>query len=273
MSSARPSARPETAPETAEAQAWAARLAQRVFVRPVFLVASDAQPPSEETVNALLRHLEWAQRRYRELLFDRDTFELSPGGPLVLHGQRTAVEYANAADGGAEAAALELFAHDGVDRFSCPYIYVVLFVGTGGHPKGGGRPLNGGVNTGGGIVILAADNLVLDAGFQSTLQHEIGHGLGLVHADENGLDMRTSDSLMSYNPAHHTNGFEPSPTPGMLAPEDLRLLALNRRALPDFHLDPQRDFPPGYALSPRIVVLPPMPIPGQPDYDGPWNGR
>jgi hypothetical protein len=68
------------------------------------------------------------------------------------------------------------------------------------------------------------------------------------------------------------SGFKPSPAPGRLAPEDLRLLALNRRALPDFRLGPQRDFPPGYPLNPRIIVLAPMPIPGPPDYDGPLNG-
>jgi hypothetical protein len=249
-------------------------LPERVYVKPVFLAPADCEPPSDEYKRMLMRHLEWAQRRYRELLFNRDTFTLAPGElPLVLRGKREAAFYKSATDGGAEAAVLELFEHDRVDRFSCPYIYVVLFCGTGEHPKGGGRPFNGGINTGGGIIVLAADNLEKDAGFQSTLQHELGHGFGLVHADENGFDMVTSDSLMAYNPAHHTKGFEPSPTPGKLVPEDLRLLALNKRVFPKFTLDPERDFPAGYRLNPRVCVLATMPLPGQPEYDGAWNGE
>jgi len=152
-------------------------------------------------------------------------------------------------------------------------IYLVLFVGTGEWPKGGGTPFNGGVNTGGGIVVLAADNLVQDVGFQAYLQHEMGHAFGLVHADANGFDLRSSDSLMSYNPAHRTNGFEPSPTPGRLLPEDLRLLAYNQKVFPKFKLDPERDFPAGYALNPKVSILGQMSLPGHPDYDGSWNGQ
>jgi len=166
-----------------------------------------------------------------------------------------------------------LFEHDRVDRLSCPYIYNVVFCGTGDQPKGGGRPFNGGVNTGGGIVVLAADNLLRDAGFQSTLQHELGHGFGLVHADQNGLDMQKSDSLMSYNPAHHSNGFEPSPTPGRLLPEDLRLLGYNKRAFPNFNFNRGRDVPPEYKLNSKIAILGAMSIRGQPEYKGTWNGE
>lgn len=77
---------------------------------------------------------------------------------------------------------------------------------------------------------------------------------------------------MSYNPKHRTNGFEPSQTPGLLVPEDLRLLSYNKRVFPKFTLDPDRDFPPGYRLNPRIALLGQMSLRGQPDYKGNWKG-
>lgn len=240
----------------------------RIFVKPVFLVPSDVQPAPADYSTLLMRHLAWARARYRELLAGRDTFELAADAPLTLASQHPKAYYAATTDGGAEAAVLELFAHDGVDRLTCPYIYVVLFVGTGPWPGGGGRPINGGINTGGAIVILAADALVESPNFQSTLQHELGHAFGLPHVDVYGYDMSTNPSLMSYNPGHHTNGFEPSATPGAFIPEDLRALSLARRAFPNYVLDPARDYPPGYTLAPT-VLLGPMPLTGQPDYTGP----
>ncbi len=240
----------------------------------MFLVPTDAQAPSDLAGRTLMRHIEWCRRRYRELLLDRDTFTLAEGElPLVLRGAHPAAYYLGTGDGGAEDALLELFEHDGVDRFSCPFIYVVLFVGTGETPKGGGRPINGYINTGGGIVVMSADNLELDTAFQSCLQHEIGHACGLVHADANGLSMETSESLMSYNPGHHTHGFDPSPTPGRLVPEDLRLLALNTRVFPHLQIDPEHDLPPGYQINPNMIMLGPMTLRRQADYDGAWNGR
>ncbi len=89
-----------------------------------------------------------------------------------------------------------------------------------GWPAGGGRPFNGGFNTGGGIVIMSSNGLDRAPNFQSTLQHELGHAFGLPHVDVYGYDMQTNMSMMSYNPSHHTNGFEPSATPGRFIPED-----------------------------------------------------
>lgn len=142
------------------------RLPERVAVVPVFLVPVDAQLPSDDYKQLFLRHIKWTQTRYRELLFGRDTFTLADRDlPLVLHGKHSIDYYKKSPAQGAEAAVLELFEHDKVNRFSCPFIYVVLFVGTGEWPKGGGTPFNGHVNTGGGVVVLAADNLVKDVGF------------------------------------------------------------------------------------------------------------
>jgi len=243
-------------------------------VKPVFLVPTDASPPSEEQRALLMKHVEWCRSRYRELLLGRDTFELAPGRlPLVLRGRRDAKSYLESPGQGSEAATLELFEHDDVDRFTCPFVYVVLFCGTGEKPKGGGAPINGGANCGGGIVVLAADNLVEDVGFQACLQHEIGHAFGLPHANAWGWDMKKSDSLMSYNPGHRTNGFEPSATPGRLLPEELRMLGVNDGVFPLFEFEPGRDAPTGYTMNGTVPVFPPMSLSGQRDYTGSWDGR
>lgn len=43
---------------------------------------------------------------------------------------------------------------------------------------------------------------------------------------------------MSYNPAHHSSGLVQSATPGGFNPEDYYAAWLNRRAFPEFVLDP-----------------------------------
>lgn len=241
-----------------------------VPVKPVFYVASDAAPPSPSYTDLLSKHLKWCQERYKELL--GVTFDLVPGPALVLQSKHNVAYLKKAPEGGAPDAVLELFEHDKVNRFTCPFVYLVLFVGTGTTPAGGGRAINGYVNTGGGIVILAADNLVKSPNFQSTLQHELGHGFGLVHVDSYKYPMETNDSIMSYNPAHHTKGLTPSKTPGQLIPEDFRLLALNKRVFPGLQIDLKEVTPANYAMFPTIVMIPPMKLPGQADYTGPWNG-
>jgi hypothetical protein len=153
-----------------------------------------------------------------------------------------------------------------VNRFTCPYVFLaVLMNAKKNWPAGGGRPLNGGFNTGGGIVVVSSHGLDASPNFQSTLQHEIGHGFGLPHVSAYGHDMGDSPSLMSYNPKHHTRGFAPAAEPGRLMPEERRGLALNRRAFPGLTFDPKRDVPAGYAIA-DLAWIPPMKIPGQPPY-------
>lgn len=125
------------------------------------------------------------------------------------------------------------------------------------------------LNTGGGIVILAADSLVKSTNFQSTLQHELGHACGLVHVDCYGYSLASSPSIMSYNPAHHTDGMKPSQNPGGLIPEDYRVLGMNHRLFPHLQLIEARFRPPGYQMAPRPVFLRPMKIEGQDAYTGP----
>ncbi len=232
---------------------------ERVSVLPVLFVAADQDAPTDDQLDRLDRHLAWAQRRYRELLDGVDTFTIAPGPPLVHHGSRELAFYRQSGEGGAPHYVAELLAAVGVNRFTCPYVLLVVVMNPAdGFPGGGGRPLNGGYNNGGGVVILSSHDLDRAPNFQSTLQHELGHAFGLVHVDAYGLDMASSPSLMSYNPAHHTRGFEPSATPGILSPEDRRGLALNRRAFPRLTEVPRAAEPPRW--------LGPMPIPGQPSY-------
>ncbi len=63
-------------------------------MKPVFLVPTDAKPPSDELHELFVRHLEWCRRRYEELLLGRDTFAIADGGmPLVLSGAHAAAWY------------------------------------------------------------------------------------------------------------------------------------------------------------------------------------
>lgn len=78
--------------------------------------------------------------------------------------------------------------------------------------------------------------------------------------------MNTNASIMSYNPAHHTSFYHPSLTPGVLIPENLRDLALNRLVFPDLHFDPSVDIPAEYTISPDIVCLGIFDIPNQTSY-------
>jgi len=131
-------------------------------------------------------------------------------------------------------------------------------------PVGGGRPCNGGINTGCGVIVISSFALDRIPNFQSTLQHELGHGFGLPHVDVYRYDMKKNPSIMAYNTSHKTKGLQPSKTPGILIPEDIRALALNKRAFPKLKFDAARDIPAGYSIARRIVWLGPMEITGQP---------
>jgi hypothetical protein len=237
----------------------------RVIVQPVFFVPKGEQPPSERQADLLLRHLKQTQARYKELLGGRDTFTLAEGKPQVLMAERELDFYRQAPGGGASDCVCELLRRDKLNRYNCPYIYVAIFMNShDSFPAGGARPCNGGFNTGGGILIMSSFGLDEASPFQSTMQHELGHAFGLPHVDVYGYDMMTNMSLMSYNPSHHTHGLQPSATPGVFIPEDVRGLALNRRAFPRLRYDPPRDCPPGYSIVPQIIGLGPMELAGPP---------
>ncbi len=242
---------------------------KRVSVLPVFFVPTDAPAPTDTQKAALSKHVEWTQRRYRELLRGT-TFRIAPGGVRVHQAPNPGTYYEALPEGGAPQYVAELLDEYRLSRAACPYVFVVVFLSPDhDFPGGGGRPINGGNNEGGGVVILSSHALDTAPNFQSTLQHELGHAFGLPHVDVYGYSMTDNPSLMSYNPGHHTEGFTPSSHPGAFIPEDLRALALNQRAFPGLTFDPTRDVPAGYALHPKLVRLGPMNIPGRPYTPGP----
>jgi len=236
-----------------------------VKVLAVFFVPTDENAPTDNQSQRLMRHLDWCRTRYRQLLGDQVTFPVAEQKPRVYRSARPLGFYRIQPEASAPQVASELLTDLKYNRYNCPYVLLAVMMNPkDDFPSGGGRPLNGGYNTGGGIIVLSSFALDHSPNFQSTLQHELGHAFGLAHVDVYGYDMQSNASIMSYNPRHHTNGFKPSPTPGKLIPEDLRGLALNTRVFPKLRFDPAKDVPRGYSIAPRIVPLGPMQIPGQP---------
>lgn len=241
-------------------------LPERVRVLPVAFVPTDEKPPSETEVKLFVRHINLARNRYRELL-NGETFELAQTSIQIVKGSRPLDFYRQPPERGAPDIVAELLTHLKLTRFKCPYVFCILLMNSrDSFPEGGGRTINGGINTGGGMMYIASWELTHNTHFQTTLQHELGHAFGLAHVDVYGYDMTSNASIMSYNPAHHCRGFEPSSTPGVLIPEDRRALAMNTRVFPKLKFDPSRDIPANYRLSQRIVPLGPMTLPGLPDF-------
>lgn len=241
-------------------------LPDRVRVLPLAFVPTDQQPPSAEQQRLLLKHLEWAQRRYREML-NGDTFEVEKDQVDIVRGTHPLDYYRQTRERGAPDIVAELLAHYQVSRFECPYVFCIMLMNSkDSFPEGGGRTINGGMNTGGGMMYIASGELTRNEHYQATLQHELGHAFGLPHPDVYGYDIKTNASVMSYNPAHHNKGFMPSATPGRLIPEDRRALAMNDRVFARTEFDSRKDVPRDYSLSKSIIPLGPMELPGLPDF-------
>lgn len=233
----------------------------KVKVLPVFFVPFDMSGPTEEQKQQFLRHLTITQGRYKEMLDNRDTFQVSP--LVVYNSPNKLSDFRRSSDQGAAKITVELLKDLNYTKDNLPYVLLVVVINNQDRfPAGGGRSINGGHNNGGGIVLLSSfelDNKVNkeDASFQSTLQHELGHGFGLVHIDMYGYDMKTNNSIMSYNPTHHWNNFEPPTKQGVLIPEDIKALAENKLVFPHLYFDVSKDVPPGYNLK-QIASLEPM---------------
>ena len=241
-------------------------LPDRVKVMPVIFVPSGETDLGKNEQALFLKHLEWTRKRYGELL-DGDTFELAPETVTVVRGARPLAYYRGRPENGAPDVVVELLKHFKASRFDNPYVFCTLIANPrDGYPVGGGRPINGGLNSGGGFMFMASSQLSRNKHFQTTLQHELGHAFGLPHPDVYGYDLKTSPSIMSYSPANYTDGFKPSRTPGILLPEDLRALAMNDRVFAKTTFDAKRDAPKGTKLSPKIVPLGPMTLPGLTDF-------
>ena len=252
-----------TALLTSSAQPVEHRPPDRVRVLGVFFRPTDQPLPSAKVQGSLMDHLRLTKERYLEMLGERDTFELADEKAHLYDAKHDLAHYRASPQGGAPEYTAELLSHYRVNRFTCPFVFVTLVVNpNGGFPNGGGRPINGGLDLGGGIVIMSSRGLERRANFQSTLEHELGHSFGLLHVNAYGYSMRENDSIMSYRKAHHSKGLQLSKMPGILIPEDLRALALNKRVFPKLTFDRARDIPQGYKMA-RIRWLGPMQIPGQ----------
>lgn len=234
----------------------------RVLVRPVFVVPAGQRDPSADERAALLRHLRTARDRYTVMLGGRDSFGLEDSVrtvriPATLGALRAAPF------GGAPDLAAALLDQFHVTRFECPWVFVAIVMNDADDfPTGAGEPLNGGLNNGGGIIEMSSYALDRLPNVQSTFQHELGHAFGLPHVDAYGRGMDSDASVMSYNLRHHTRGFAPSATPGILVREDLRALALNHRAFASLTWDSTGLA--GAEPRPVLVTMGPMEIPGHP---------
>ncbi len=241
----------------------------KVEVLPVYFVPEGGVGPTQDQIDKMMTHLIWSQSRYSQMLKERSTFTIADRDPLVFFGEKPDDFYQAEEDRGAGAYANELLNYLDYTRFNCPYIFVVLYMNPNPNntfPRGAGRPMNAGFNTGGGLVIMSSHGLNHSNNFQSTLQHELGHTFGLTHVDAFGYDMATNESIMSYNRDHWTNDFTPSLTPGILIPEDIRGLALNKLVFPELYFDPETDIPGDYTIHPDIKFLGAFTIPDQPGY-------
>jgi hypothetical protein len=236
-------------------------------VLPVFFVPRGETPPSAKEKKLVQDHLLWTQNVFRKLLNGKTTFRISRRAPLIIDGEKKLEIYRPLAEGGVPEMLGEVLTHLKQDRFSTPYVFLIVVANrTDDFPHGGGRPINGGHNEGGGVMCFSQFAFNNHPYIQSTLQHEVGHSHGLTHVDAYQYDINSNESLMSYDPKHHTNGIQDSQTPGKLIPEDVRALAINDRGVENLTFSEADDVPANYKLYPFVAALPAMRIAGQPDY-------
>lgn len=243
----------------------------RVSVLPLFFVPRGQPSPTQAQIDKLQKHIKITQQRYREMLGGRDTFEIAEMQPHIVRHRLSlpALKKAVAKHQLSAYMLSQLFAKYRVNRFNCPYIFLVVIMNPQeAWPTASGRTINLGFNGGGGIVSLSSNKLDAEKSLlQGSIQHELGHALGLVHVDSYGYDQRANKSIMSYNKRNYWTNYTPPKEPGILIPEDIRALAMNKRVFPNLYFDPEHDVPEGYRLCSKIIRLSfDTKIPGQKPY-------
>ena len=240
----------------------------RISVKPIFYVFKDqwhSGLPSEEDLRLIRHYLEHARDHFKQLLGpDVEGFDIAeasihrgqydessikkiaeqslhtPSDQSKEHIQgQTQDQTRNPAQKLApdfeHAMLKEILELRGSNRYIEPSVFVFILVNPNmqlyrPHWGGGGRSFNGGVNGGGGIVVLEYRRLRY--GFYSTLVHELGHAFGLTHVNCSGQSMSESESIMSYNPRHRSRGSGVAINPGSLTDTERAKLLLSPRIFP-----------------------------------------
>jgi hypothetical protein len=239
-----------------------------ISVNPIFYVFKDqwhSGLPSEEDLRLIRHYLEHARDHFKQLLGpDVEAFDIAeasihrgqydessikkiaeqtqhtPSDQSKEHIQgQTQDQTRNPAQKLApdfeHAMLKEILELRGSNRYIEPSVFVFILVNPNmqlyrPHWGGGGRSFNGGVNGGGGIVVLEYRRLRY--GFYSTLVHELGHAFGLTHVNCSGQSMSESESIMSYNPRHRSRGSGVAINPGSLTDTERAKLLLSPRIFP-----------------------------------------
>jgi len=249
-----------------------------ITVMPVFFVPKGEKQPTKDQMSRFMRHLQIAQKWYKEALGNRDTFTIAKDVPEVIQGKHPTSHYKAVRpflERGCPYLG-ETLDHLKLNRYNCPYVFAFIVMNhREDYPTAWGIALNGEVNRGGGVAMMSSFILDTLKFFQGVLMHELGHSFGLVHPSEGyGYSMtKIPNTIMASNCTFDGwSGFKPPSRPSNLIPEDIRLLSSNHRVFPKLVFDPAQDVPLGYAMG-RWLFLGPCAITGQPAYEGSIDKR